>query len=138
MITYAHLVTPSLPNQRLISFWAFSTLHAEFDQLFLFCVTPLHNSRVGTVADVSADGEGKVTSDGTGGGLQGVGSAQDGSTGLDGVQTLPNHTDDGARVHVLDESGEEGLVLQVLVVLLQVLLTGGAHLQADELFRAEW
>jgi hypothetical protein len=90
-------------------------------------------SRVGTVADVSADGKGKVTSDGTGGGLQGVGSTQDGSTGLDGVQTLPNHTDDGARVHVLDESGEEGLLLQVLVVRLEVGLTGGTHLQADEL-----
>jgi hypothetical protein len=27
--TYAHLVTPSLPNQRLISFWAFSTLFVK-------------------------------------------------------------------------------------------------------------
>lgn len=92
-------------------------------------------SRVGTVADVSADSEGEVTSDGTRGGLQGVGSTQDGSTSLDGVQTFPNHTDNGAGVHVLDQAGEEGLFLQVLVVLLQVLLTRGAHLQADELFK---
>lgn len=93
--------------------------------------------RVGTVADVSADSEGEVTSDGTGGGLQGVGGTQDGSTGLNGVQTFPDHTDDGAGVHVLDQTGEEGLFLQVLVVLLQVLLTRGTHLQADELFIAK-
>lgn len=89
--------------------------------------------RVGTVADVSADGEGKVTSDGTGGGLQGVGGTQDGSTGLDGIQTLPDHTDDGAGVHVLDQTGEEGLLLQVGVVVFQVFLTGSAHLQTNEL-----
>lgn len=91
------------------------------------------DSRVGTVADVSADGEGKVTSDGTGGGLQGVGGTQDGSTGLDSVQTLPDHTDNGTRVHVLDQTGEEGLLLQVGVVVFQVFLTGSAHLQSDEL-----
>jgi hypothetical protein len=85
------------------------------------------------VADVSADGEGKVTSDGTGGGSQGVGGTQDGSTGLDGVQTLPDHTDDGTRVHVLDQTGEEGLLLQVGVVVFQVFLTRGTHLQTDEL-----
>lgn len=85
------------------------------------------------MADVSADGEGKVTSDGTRGGGQGVGGTQDGSTGLDGVQTLPDHTDDGTRVHVLDQTGEEGLLLQVGVVVLQVFLTRGTHLQADEL-----
>lgn len=52
---------------------------------------------------------------------------------LDGVTSLPDHTDDGARVHVADETGEEGLGREVGVVLLEVVLAGGSHLQADEL-----
>lgn len=52
---------------------------------------------------------------------------------LDGITSLPDHTDDGARVHVADETGEEGLGREVGVVLLEVLLAGGGHLQSDEL-----
>ena len=55
---------------------------------------------VGAVADVAADVEGVVTTDGTGSGGQGVGGTQDGTAGLDGVLALPDHSADGAAQHV--------------------------------------
>lgn len=55
---------------------------------------------VGTVADVAADIDGVVTTDGTGGGGQGVGGTQDGTAGLDGVLALPDHGADGTAQHV--------------------------------------
>lgn len=67
-----------------------------------------------------------------------VGKLNKGAKGsLDGVTSLPDHTDDGARVHVADETGEEGLGREVGVVLLEVVLAGGSHLQADELYREQ-
>ena len=45
-----------------------------------------------------------------------VGGAEHLAAGLDGVKTLPDHRDDGAGSHVLDEAGEEGLPLEVSVV----------------------
>jgi hypothetical protein len=54
---------------------------------------------------------------------------------LDGITSLPDHTDDGARVHVADKTGEEGLGREISVVLLEVVLSGSGHLQADELRR---
>jgi hypothetical protein len=67
-----------------------------------------------------------------------VGKLNKGAKGsLDGVTSLPDHTDDGARVHVADETGEEGLGREVGVVLLEVVLAGGSHLQADELHREQ-
>jgi len=47
---------------------------------------------------------------------EGVGGTKHGTTGLDGVQTLPDHRDDGAGGHILDQAGEEGFLLQILVV----------------------
>lgn len=47
---------------------------------------------------VSYDGE--VTTDGTGGGSQGVGGTEEDTAGLDGVLTLPDHSADGAAQHV--------------------------------------
>lgn len=32
---------------------------------------------------------------------------------LDGVTALPDHGGDGARVHVLDQAGEEGLLSEI-------------------------
>lgn len=52
----------------------------------------------------------------TGGGGEGVGSTKHDAAGLDGVEALPDHGDDGAGGHVLDEAGEEGLALEVGVV----------------------
>ena len=45
-----------------------------------------------------------------------VSSAEHDTAGLDGIETLPDHGDDGARGHVLDEAREEGLALEVSVV----------------------
>jgi len=38
------------------------------------------------------------------------------TTGFDGVEALPDHGDDGAGSRVLDQTREQRLVLQVLVV----------------------
>ena len=66
----------------------------------------------------------EVSPDGAGLGVLGVGLSQHDAAGLDHVQSLPDHGQDGARCHVLDESGEEGAGRQVGVVVLQVLLRG--------------
>lgn len=55
---------------------------------------------------------------------------------LDDVETFPDHGDDGPRSHVVDETGEEGLRLQVLVVLLQMSTRGGKLLEGDEFVAA--
>ena len=52
----------------------------------------------------------------TGGGGEGVGSTKHDAAGLDGVEALPDHGDDGAGGHVLNEAREEGLALEVGVV----------------------
>ena len=88
---------------------------------------------VRAVADVAADVDAEVTTDGAGGGVSGVGGAQHDAAGLDGVVALPDHGADRARVHVLDESGEELLAGEVGVVLLEVLLGGGAQLHGEQL-----
>lgn len=45
----------------------------------------------------------------------------------------PYHADDGARAHVLDETGEERLLGEIGVVLLQQLAGRCGHLQSDQL-----
>ena len=47
---------------------------------------------------------------------EGVRRAEHGTASLDGVKTLPDHRNHGARCHVLDQAGEEGLALEVSVV----------------------
>lgn len=56
---------------------------------------------VGAVADIAADSEGVVAADGAGGGGERVGGTEDSTAGLDGIEALPDHGDDGAGVHVL-------------------------------------
>lgn len=55
---------------------------------------------VGTVADVSTDVNGVVTSDGTWVGSERVGSTKDSSASLAGIATFPDHGDDGTAQHV--------------------------------------
>jgi hypothetical protein len=85
------------------------------------------------MADVSANVDGVVESDGTGGGLEGVGSTEDVSALLDNILTLPDGGKNGARLHVLEQRGEEGLLLEVLVVLSEELLVGVGQLDGDKL-----
>ncbi|KAI6762794.1 hypothetical protein HG530_008774 [Fusarium avenaceum] len=70
---------------------------------------------VGTVADVAADVDGEVATDGAGGRGKGVGGTEDGWISLDGVTALPDHGADGARVHVLNETSEERLASEISV-----------------------
>ena len=52
----------------------------------------------------------------TRGGRERVGGAEHGAAGLDGVKALPDHRDNGAGGHVLDEAREERLAREVAVV----------------------
>lgn len=47
---------------------------------------------------------------------EGVGSTEHDSASLDGIKTLPDHTDNGARGHVFDEAGEESLAFEVGII----------------------
>lgn len=68
------------------------------------------------MADVPANSESVVTTDGADGGGEGVGGTEHGTAGLDSVETFPDHADNRARGHVLDEAGEEGLASEVGIV----------------------
>lgn len=123
------------------------------------------------MADVAADVDGVVTTDGAGGRGGGVGGTEKDTAGLDGVTALPDHGADGTGGHVWvrvsmqchvggqegrdcrysagvleglvgeiekskrtgNQSGEEGLAVEVLVVLLEVLLAGLAKLDGSKL-----
>ena len=64
----------------------------------------------------------EVSPDGAGLGVLGVGLSEHDPAGGHHVEALPDHGQDGARRHVLDQTGEEGLRGEVGVVLLQVVL----------------
>lgn len=85
------------------------------------------------MADVSANSDGKVSSDGTWGRGQWVGSTKQGSSSLDGIGSLPYHGTDRSGIHVLDETGEERLRRKIFVVLLEMSLSRSAELQGCEL-----
>lgn len=87
---------------------------------------------VRTVANVPSSDDAEISSDGSRAGLEGVSGTEKDSSGGDGGLALPDHTDNGARKHVLDEMGEEGSLLEVLVVLLEKLLGGVDELEGPE------
>jgi len=88
--------------------------------------------RVTAVADVPADLDAEIPSDGAWFGLSGVGLTQHHSASFHCTLALPNHGNYWARVHVVDEACEEWSVLKVIVVLLQELFRGVCHFQAHE------
>ncbi|EEQ37008.1 conserved hypothetical protein [Clavispora lusitaniae ATCC 42720] len=90
-------------------------------------------NRVRTVGNISAHVNSKVTSDGTWGRLQWVGSTQNSSTLLDNVLTFPNGGQNWTRQHVRQQAWEEWLLLQVLVVVSQQFFGWLAQLDADQL-----
>ena len=61
------------------------------------------------MADVPSSDDAVVASDGSRFGIDGVGGSKHLSASLDDIGSLPDHGDDGARAHILDQSGEEGL-----------------------------
>ena len=81
-------------------------------------------NRVGAVAQVLANINAIVTTDGTRSRVQGVGGAEHRTTSLDNLLTFPDHANDGTRGHVPDETGEEGLAGEVSIVLAQNLVIG--------------
>lgn len=89
--------------------------------------------RVRAVADVHADLNAEIEADGSGGAVGRVGGAEHGTAGLDGVLADNDNGNNGAREHVLEESREEGLLLEVGVVGLEQLLGGLEQLEGGNL-----
>lgn len=85
------------------------------------------------MADIASDIDGVVTTDGTWGRGQWVGGTEEGTTGLDGITSFPDHGADWARVHVVDKTSKEWLVGEISIVLLEVLLSRAAELDASKL-----
>ena len=112
------IVLSRLPAQNLL--W----LEPESD--FLLCVL----DGVGAVADVTSDINGEITTDGTWSRSQWVGSTEKDTSGLDSITTLEDDGGDWAGVHVLDETGEEWLVREIGIVLLEVLLAWRDELES--------
>ncbi len=83
--------------------------------------------------DKPADLDGKVSTDGAGSRVLGLGLTEHLAAGGDDVASLPDHADHGARVHVGNQSGEEWAGSEVSVVLLEKLLAGLLELECDEL-----
>ena len=108
------MTSPSL-NQRAISFLAFSTLSEPWQTL-----RPCWrvSSCIRRIRACTYDIDGVVTTNGAGGGGEGVGGAEESwrrklsvigshrgkgrrtAASLDGITALPDHGDDGAAVHV--------------------------------------
>jgi len=74
-----------------------------------------------------------VASDGTWGRCERVGGTEEDTTSLDGIATFPNHSANGSAAHILDESWEEWLGGEILVVLLKMLLAGSHELDSSKL-----
>ena len=74
------------------------------------------------MADIAANLDAVVPTNGTRERCSGVSLAQHNATSFDNVEAFPDHGDDGAGVHVLDESGEETFAGEVSVMLLQKIL----------------
>lgn len=90
-------------------------------------------NRVRAVGDVATDINGKVTTDGTRSRLERVGGTEDGTALLDDILALPNGGENGAGHHVLEKTREEGLLLEVSVVLTEELLRGRNELDTNKL-----
>jgi hypothetical protein len=85
------------------------------------------------VADVTADLNAKVSTDGSHRAVTGHGGTEHLASLKTGVLALPDHGNHWSRDHVRDETREELLALQVGVVVLHVLLGGASHLHGDQL-----
>jgi len=87
---------------------------------------------VGTVADITSDIDGEVTADSTRLGGKRIGGTEEGTAGLDSITTFPDHGADGSAAHILDESREEWLSGEILIVLLEVLFASSHQLDGSE------
>ena len=82
--------------------------------------------------EVVLDAEGEVASDGSRGGVEGVGGSHHGANGLDGVLALNSESDDGRARQIIANRTEE----RSLAVLVVVRFDGGSlgmnQFQADK------
>ena len=118
-----------------------------------FCTLQTSLSFSPSVDHVASKGNGKVPSDTSRQGFDGVSLANELASILDDVValkghdlashstrlnhfTFPDHGNDGARAEKLDQAGEKRLARQVGVVLACKVLGGHDHLEADELVSA--
>jgi hypothetical protein len=83
---------------------------------------------VTSVADVAANFDTHVTTDGTHGRISRHGSTKHLAALQDGILSFPDHSDDGTTGHVLNQTREELLGLQISIMKLHVLLSRGGEL----------
>mmetsp|Transcript_17593 Transcript_17593/g.44457 ORF Transcript_17593/g.44457 Transcript_17593/m.44457 type:complete len:206 (-) Transcript_17593:96-713(-) len=88
---------------------------------------------VRAVADIPPNINGIVATNGARSRLGRLGGTEDNPACSHDAIALPYHGNDGARGHVAEEGGEEGLLDEVLVVLLEELLISLHHLEGHEL-----
>lgn len=89
-------------------------------------------NRVRTVANVSSSDNAVISSDSTGVGSQRIGGSEHKTASSNYTDTFPNHANDGAWQHVVDESREKGSSLEIGVVLFKEFLGGLNHLEGSE------
>ena len=94
-------------------------------------LSALHS--ITSVADVTPDMEAEVTTDSTRVGRKRLGLAEHLAASLDCVKALPDHAADGSAGHVLDKAGEELLLLEISVVVLEKFTGWCLELQGLEL-----
>ena len=85
------------------------------------------------MANVSANLDAEVATDGAGLGVLGVGLAQHDPSGLDDVEAFLDYRDDRAACQVLAEAGVEGPAGEVSIVLLQQVLRSLHELHRKQL-----
>lgn len=81
--------------------------------------------------DVSSNINAEVSSDGAWLRLKRLGLSEHLSSSGHNVTSLPNHGNDRSTVHVLDQFWEEREMREILVVLLEVLLSWRDELESD-------
>ena len=89
--------------------------------------------RVGSVADVAANVDTEIASDGARGGFAGLSGSQQLSALRAGVLALPNHGEHGGSLHELNQTTEERLGGKIGVVSLEVGLRRLHKLHSDQL-----
>lgn len=89
--------------------------------------------RVTSVANVAANFNAKVSTNGSHGTLARQGSTQHFPSFQDDILALPHHSNDGTGRHVADKAREKLLLLEILVMSFHVLLSWLSQLQSDQL-----
>lgn len=90
-------------------------------------------NRVRAVADVTADFDAEITTDGTRKRVVRASLTEQLAARTNNIVTLPGHADNGAGRHVLDQAREERLGGKVGIVLFEKLLGGLCELHGNKL-----